>query len=740
MKKETKLLFTFFLLSPCILKGQQKTGSSISDSIALKEVTVSSKATNKSLNLTNASSTLIKKSFGAEKNIPNILQLLPSVVSFSEDGSGIGNTSLRIRGTDATRINVSLNGMPLNNPESQEVYWVNLPSISNSLQSINVQRGVGSSSVGSSAFGASIAMKTDGGKPSAYGEASTALGSYNTFVSTIAAGTGLLENGFSLDGRYSKTTADGYIRNGKVNHQSAYIALSYYKENQTLRLNYINGIQHTGITWEGISPEMMKIDRRYNPAGEYKDDAGNIHYYDNETDNYYSNIAQLTYANTINKRLSLNGSFSYNHGYGYYENYKPDQNLETKYGLEPQIINDKEHVESDIILRKLMSNNYYTTNLLLNYNINSFNITGGLFGSSFDGDHYGKLRWVKYNNNIPDNYEWYRNNSNKKEISVFTKVSYQITPSLSVFGDIQYRYINYKMKGIDDDFENITNTQNYNFFNPKFGISYLIDQQEIYASVAIANREPLRTDIKESVKGGNKNIIKPERLYDYEFGYRYSGTDISFNANVYYMHYKDQMVQTGKLNDIGYKLMENVPSSYRLGIELVAGYKPISWMRIDANLTLSKNKIKHYTAYFDLYNNQTDWKFIGQSSEYLGNTDISFSPNVVGSALLTFEPYKKLNLSLSGKYVGKQYYDNTSNKSNQLADYFVCGFVAGYTFNTAKIGEIDFQLSVNNLLNKRYVANAWVSTDKFEDGTSITYKGYFPQATRNIMVKARIKF
>lgn len=733
MKKEAKFLFTTFLFSPLfLLKGQVK------DSIALSEVVISTNVINKSLNLNNASNTLTKEYFGSEKNIPNIIQLLPSIVSFSEDGSGIGNTSLRIRGTDATRINVSLNGMPLNNPESQEVYWVNLPNLSNSLQSINVQRGVGSSSVGSSAFGASIAMKTEGGKPNPYGEASTSLGSYNTFVSTIAAGTGLLNNGFSLDGRYSKTTGDGYIRNGKVNHQSSYIAMSYYKDNHTIRLNYINGIQHTGITWEGISPEMMKINRKYNSAGEYKDDAGNIHYYDNETDNYYSNIAQLTYSSTFGKKVNLNASFSYNHGYGYYENYKPNRNLEDDYRLKPQVIAGETYSKSDVILRKLMSNNFYTANVIADYSINKINITGGIFGSMFDGDHYGRLKWIKYNANIPANYEWYRNNSNKNEFSIFSKVNYQITSFLSAFGDLQYRHIYYKMKGIDDDFENITNQQNYNFVNPKIGISFLMNQQEIYGSLAIANREPLRTDIKESVKGGNYQIIKPERMLDYELGYRYSGSIISFNANIYYMHYKDQMIQTGKLNDVGYKLMENVPSSYRAGLELVVGYRPLQWMSIDANVTFSRNRIKNYTAYYDLYN--TDYIPTGQSSEYLGTTDISFSPNIVSASSITVEPFKAFKISLSGKYVGKQYYDNSSDKDKRLSDYFVCGIVTNYIFKTTRLGSIDLQLAINNLLNKRYVANAWTSTDKFEDGSKIVYRGYYPQATRNIMFKAGIRF
>lgn len=679
------------------------------------------------------------KSNNTAKNIPYILQTLPSVVAYSEDGSGVGNTSFRIRGTDATRINVTLNGMPLNNPESQEVYWVNIPDISNSLQSIQVQRGIGSSTNGAGAFGASISLKTQGAKPEPYGEASTGVGSYNTFTSTIAAGTGILKNGLSFDARYSRVTGDGYIRNGKVNHRSAYASVSYYKENQLLKLSYINGIQHTGITWEGISPEQMKADRKFNPAGTYYDDAGNVHYYDNETDNYYSNIAQLTYSNVLSEKLTLNIGLSYNHGYGYYENYKTDQKFK-KFGLDPQVIDGETYKSSDIIRRKSMKNNFYVGNFTLNYVTDKLVLTGGGNLSSFQGDHYGKLLWVKYNNDIPENYEWYRGDADKKEFSVFGKAFYHIINGLSVFGDIQYRYVDYRMSGIDDDLENIGNKNYYSFFNPKAGLSYVFDKNEVYASLSVSNREPLRTDIKESVKGGSLQRIQPERMYDYELGYRYSSAMASFNANFYYMRYKDQMIQTGKLNDVGYKLMENVPTSYRMGLELAGTVKPSNWIRIDANATFSKNKIKNYTVYYDLYDNQTDYNFVKQTAEHLGTTDISFSPNVVGSGILTFTPYKTLSLMLIGKYVGKQYYDNTSNEDNRLADYFVSNVVLGYTFKTQKIGNIDIQFYVNNIFSKRYVGNAWVSTDKFEDGSQIVYTGLFPQATRNIMAKLGIRF
>lgn len=709
--------------------------------VNLNEIIVSATRVNERapIAFSNISAVQIKENNTA-KNIPYILETMPSIVAFSEDGSGVGNTSLRIRGTDATRINVTFNGMPLNNPESQEVYWVNIPDISNSLQNIQVQRGVGSSTNGSAAFGASISLKSQGAKPKAYGEASTAIGSYNTVTSTIAAGSGVLKNGLSFDARYSRVTGDGYIRNGSVNHRSAYAALSYYKNNQLFKLSYINGIQHTGITWEGISPEQMKIDRRYNPAGKYYDDAGNLHYYDNETDNYYSNIVQLTYTNTLTEQLSLNVGLNYNHGYGYYENYKMDRKF-SKYGLQPQLIQDSLHKSSDLIVRKLMKNNFYTGNVAINYTTDQFNLVGGVMLSSYTGDHYGEVKWSKLNQNIPANYRWYTNDADKKEFNVFTKGSYRITEKFTVSGDLQYRYIDYRMKGLDDDLEDITNNNYFSFFNPKGGLSYSFDSRnDVYASLSFAQREPLRTDIKESVKGGNKQRIKPEQMLDYELGYRYASKGASFNANIYYMKYKDQMVQTGKLNDVGYKLMENVPDSYRLGLELVGAYQFTNWIRLDANITISRNKIKDYTAYYDLYDNQTDWNLVGQTSDHYKSTDISFSPNVISSGIITVTPYKSLTLALIGKYVGKQYYDNTSNTKNQLADYFVSNFAISYTFKTQKIGEIDLQFFVNNLLNKEYVANAWVSTDKFQNDTQVVYTGLFPQATRNIMAKMGIRF
>ncbi len=716
--------------------------------LQLEEVIVSATRAGKStpMSYSNINEAELKKQ-NAGTNIPMVLQTLPSLVSFTEGGTGVGNTSLRIRGTDATRINVTLNGMPINNPESQEVYWVNLPDLSSSLQSIQVQRGVGTSTNGSAAFGASMSLKTIGSSSDAYGETSTSIGSYGTFSSTLAIGTGLLNNGLAFDGRYSKVLSDGYIRNGKVDHGNLFLSLSHYGSKQLLRINYINGIQHTGITWNGVSPEdIEKYGRRYNTAGMYKDTAGNIRYYDNDTDNYYSHILQLIFTRELTDKLSLNVNLSYNNGYGYYENYRSGSDMKKgdkyeRYGLKNQIVNGVEYKRSQLIRQKLLSNDFYVANFSLNYNLNPLQLVFGGFWSDFDGSHYGKLPWVKYNQDIPTDYEWYRNVGRKKEFNFFSKAEYQVNSIVSLFADLQYRYIDYRFTGTDDDVADLTSNHYFSFFNPKAGVFIKPnDNSQLYASVAVGNREPLRTDLKDGIKFGAKKEIKPERMLDYELGYRYiSDGGLVLGGNFYYMDYNNQMVQTGKLNDVGYKILENVKDSYRAGIELETQIPLSNILRVDANATFSKNIIKNYTAYYDVYDSSYD-KVIRQESESMDNTDISFSPNIVAMGSLTYTPLKSLFFNIMGKYVGKQYYDNTSNDDNALSDYFVTNFTTGYTVTKSRFGDIDLQFIINNLFDKEYNANAWVSTDRLENGKSYVYKGLFPQATRNFMGRITVRF
>ena len=713
--------------------------------IQLEEVIVSATraGVKTPVSYTTISAADIKKQ-NAGRHIPAILQTTPSLVSFTEDGLGVGNTFFRIRGTDATRINVTLNGMPLNNPESQEVYWVNLPDLSNTLQSIQIQRGVGTSTNGSGAFGASISLRSGGARTEAYGEASTAVGSYGTYSSSIAAGTGIRKNGLSFDARYSRVLGEGYVRNGTANHSNLYVVLSHYSDKQLLRLSYLKGIQHTGITWEGVSQEQMQDEeygRRYNPAGEYYDDAGNRRYYENETDNYYSDILQFTLTRELTGDLSLNTGISYNHGYGYYENYRYNRKY-SDFGLESQTIGEETYSRTDFIRRKLMENDFYVASVGVDYQKKALKLTlGGLY-SFYDGAHYGRLPWIKHTQNIPAGYEWYRNVGRKSEVSIFTKAEYQLTKQLSLFGDLQYRHVTYRFSGMDDDLMELTGDFNYPFFNPKAGLFYKLNEKNsLYASTAVGQREPLRADLKDGIKGGAVNPIRPERMIDYELGYRYSNNGTQLGANLYYMDYHNQMVQTGKLTDIGYKLMENVKESYRAGIELEASV-PL-WeekVRVDANATFSRNRISNYTAWFDQYDNQENYAWVGQISKDYGSTNISYSPDVISAVGLTWQPGKAFYLNLLGKYVSKQFLDNTSDEAKSIDAYFVSNLSAGYTFRKTRMGEIDLQLYVNNLLNSAYVANGWAATDSFTDGSTIHWIGYYPQATRNIMARLTISF
>lgn len=728
------------------LQAQEEQTDSLKN-VRLEEVIVSATRAGQStpVSYSNVSVSDIKKQSTA-RNIPAVLQVTPSLVSFTEDGLGVGNTYFRIRGTDATRINVTLNGMPLNNPETQEVFWVNLPDLSSSLQSVQIQRGIGTSTNGSAAFGASVSLKTTGARTNAYGEASTSVGSYNTFLSNIAAGTGILKNGLSLDTRYSRVLGDGYVRNGKVNHANLYLALSHYMDRQLLRLTYLRGVQHTGITWEGVSPEQMNDEeygRRYNPAGEYYDEAGNRLYYDNETDNYYSDIVQLLFSRELSDALSLNASFSYNHGFGYYENYKMNRKF-SDFGLEPQVVDDVTYKRSDIIRQKCMDNDFYVANLGLEYFRDALKLTFGTMYSYYNGAHFGKLPWVKYSQNIAPDYEWYRNMGRKSEFSMFAKSEYQITDYLSAFGDIQYRHVNYSFDGIDDDLAALEKDLVYDFINPKAGLFYRINKNNsLYASVAMAQREPIRSDLKEAIKGDSGNMmIVPERMIDYELGYRFANNrGLRLGANLYLMDYYNQMVQTGKLNDNGYKLMENVKDSYRAGIELEMAVPLLNnKLRLDGNATISTNKIKNYTAYFDHYDTPDNYEWVGQISKDYASTNISYSPDLVGFFGITYMPTSHLYINLQGKYVGKQFLDNTSDDEKSIDAYFVSNLSAGYTFSDTRVGEISVQFFVNNLFNEKYIANGWAATDTFATGENINWIGYYPQATRNYMARVSISF
>jgi iron complex outermembrane receptor protein len=687
-------------------------------------------------------------------DIPYILEMTPSVVVSSESGLGLGNTTFRIRGTDPSRINVTINGIPLNDAESQAVFWVNMPDFASSVGSIQVQRGAGTSTNGGAAFGGTVNMQTSRPSIRPYAEISSTAGMYNTFRNNVSLGTGVIGRGFNFDARYSDVRSDGYIERSAAKHRSFYAAGAWHRAYTFVKLSVLHGEERTGLSWNGVpgyAIDAVKypyfeagvpdynpgINRRYNPSGEYSDQAGNIKYYDN-TDNYRQTHYHLQFAQQFDKRWTGHATLHLTRGNGYYEEYRLNRKLE-EYGL-PEIVIDGTTVKkSDLIRQKWMDNYFYGLTFSANYNSGNLQWTTGGAANRHDGDHFGKVLWARYNHGAVSGNEWYRNNGTKDDYNVYTKAAWQINRLINVYGDLQYRHIGYVMTGIDDDLAGLDQSHYFNFFNPKAGVFFNIDDKNsAYASFAVANREPTRADFKDASKYGASVTPQAERLYDTELGYRFTGRIANLEINLYYMSYKDQLVATGKLSSVGYTIMDNVPDSYRAGIEITGGLQIARPLRFEASLTLSQNRIKNFTAYTD--QNDADWNPIEQRVENLGTTHISFSPDITGNAALRCTPVKNLSFLLTGKYVGKQYYDNTSSDLRSLDAYFVSNFRIDYSF---KLCGVNFGLQglINNVFDKQYITSAWVYRAVFSDGSpDYIENGFFPQAGRNVIGKLTISF
>lgn len=678
------------------------------------------------------------QSLAVATNMPHVLWMTPSLVATSENGTGAGYSYLRIRGTDASRINITLNGIPQNNPESQEMYWVDLPDLASGLQSIQVQRGVGTSANGTGAFGASINMvsKTPGMKP--YLESATTVGSYGTFQENVAVGTGVFGKGCSFDLRYSKLLTDGYIRNGWCDHESLYASFTKRFNKAALRFNYLYGKENTGITWEGISQEQFDTDPTFNPAGEKSDGS----YYKNQSDNYWQHHFQLFYTQELSDALLLSAGLNYTDGFGYYEEYKQAKSFDGM-GLASQTVGGTTYTESDLIRRKNMANGFYTGNLNLQYKKDRLNIQGGGMYSTYVGDHYATLLWVEHNADIPANFEWVRNHAQKTDANLFTKAEYALGKGLNAYVDLQYRHVDYALKGIDDDdMVDFTQHRVWNFFNPKAGLFWdITPESKFFISVALAHREPTRADIKDSRKGGSLSDIRAEQLKDYEMGYTFDNQKVMFSVNLYDMHYTDQLVATGKLNEVGYALMSNVPDSYRRGGEFQFGYKPFGWLQLDANTTLSMNRVRDYTVYFDTYDNSNDWGSATQLSQHFSELKLPYSPEVIAALSVTVEPVKNVRLNLMSKYVGEQYYTNTQNEDLKLPAYHQTNFNAAWDFRLFNRADAQLGFVVNNLFGSTYVCNAWGYEAHFanEDPTYVE-KGLYVVAPQNYLAKFTLKF
>ncbi|MEP6845169.1 MAG: TonB-dependent receptor plug domain-containing protein [Panacibacter sp.] len=654
------------------------------------------------------------------QDIPFLLNQTPSVVVNSDAGNGVGYTGIRIRGTDASRINVTLNGIPYNDAESQGTYFVDLPDFASSVNSIQVQRGVGTSTNGSGAFGATINMSTNEFNEKAYGEANNSYGSFNTWKNTMRVGSGLIGDHFTIDARLSRVSSDGYVDRASSNLQSFYFSPAYTSKTTSVRLNIFSGKEKTYQSWYGLPEALLHTDRTFNAAGTEK--AGEP--YDNQTDNYQQDHYQLFVNQVLNNRWSLNIASFLTRGKGYYEEYKAEQDFQS-YGLQNVVIGTETVSSTDLVRDRWLDNYFYGQVFSLQYKKAKDELTFGGSWTKYDGKHHGDIIWA--NIGIPKDYRYYFLTAFKTDENVYAKWLRQVTPNLNVFADLQYRRVEHKMNGFKDNPQLIIDRQ-FNFVNPKAGLSYFNNGHHAYISYALAHREPNREDFEASPA----EQPRYETLQDVELGIDKKTAQYSWGATFYYMYYDNQLVLTGKINDVGSYTRTNVPASYRMGVELQGGFTISKWLNAAANLSLSSNKIKSFTEYIDDYDAGKQQSFVHT------NTDISFSPSVIAGGNINFMPFKNAELSLLGKYVGRQYMDNTENKNRSLHAYYVQDVRAIYNVKNLLFKEIGFILQVNNIFNKKYEPNGYTYPYIY-DGSLINDNYYYPMAGTNFMFSVNVK-
>lgn len=681
------------------------------------------------------------------QDVPYLLQMQPSVVATSDAGSGIGYTAIRVRGVDATGINITANGVPVNDSESQGVFWVNMPDLTSSIEEMQLQRGIGTSSNGAGSFGASLNLRTANLSTSPYARVSASGGSFSTLRTNVQAGTGMLGNHWAIDGRLSKISSDGYVDRATVDLRSYFVQAGYFNDHTVLKFISFGGEEHTGIAWNGLSPaDEEKYGRTYNSAGDKLVGGKKGFAYEHNTDNYRQIHNHLIFTQRISPELSLNITGHYTSGFGYTDEYRTGRKLRD-YGLKSFRNAQGEEVKKVALQRKKYLDNSFG-GLIANLHITlpKLQLTAGLSGNYYSGKHYGEVPFIvdyPYAHNPSDRY--YESKGSKGDYSAFIKANYQLTPRLSAYADLQQRLVTYQIEGVNDHYstsEKMLTTldvkRTFTFFNPKAGLFYQINpQHSLYGSVAIAHREPNRKMYTEI--GRLDKEPQAEQMTDFELGYAYHSERASFKANVYYMLYKDQLVANGQLSDVGYALLENVPDSYRLGLELNASLRPVDWLRFDGALSLSRNKIKDYTYNFSVYNAQ--WKWSHYQTNRFTDVDLAYSPNVVASLGATFM-WRGFELALTDQYVGKQYLDNTASQDRQLKAYNVASLRASYDIPVHRyLKNINLSLMVNNLLNAQYASNGYVY-DAGIDSKGKTYSDlrYFPQAGINFLFGTTLSF
>ncbi|MDO6515800.1 TonB-dependent receptor [Zobellia uliginosa] len=709
--KHIVMLLVGLVITGQVLAQEKEIDSLTGKEINLDEVFVSAIRVNKATPVTFSN---LKKEEYASRNlgqdIPILMNFLPGVVTTSDAGAGVGYTGIRVRGSDNTRVNVTINGIPYNDSESHGTFWVNMPDFASSTESLQLQRGVGTSTNGSGAFGASLNLLTDAVSDEAYGQVSSSVGSFNTLRNNIKFSTGLLNDRIEISGRLSRITSDGYVDRASSDLDSYFLQAAYNDGKTQLKALLFGGHEVTYQAWNGVDAKTLLEDRTYNSAGAYTDENGDEQYYDNEVDDYKQNHAQFLWNQKLSGNWSSNVALHFTKGSGFFEQYKQEDDFAT-YGFEPIVVNGDLVETTDLIRRRWLDNKFYGLVFSANYTKDRLDVILGGGWNSYQGDHFGEVIWARYATDSHIRERYYEDDSNKSDFNVYSKVNYGLNDKWSLFGDLQYRRVGYSANGEDTGLVDDT----FGFFNPKAGVVFNLDvNNNFYFSYAVANREPNRNDYE----GGSP---KSEKLNDFELGWRYVSTSFQLNANAYYMKYKDQLVLTGQLNDVGAPLRANVGDSYRLGFELDANIqigKKFFWR---PNLAVSSNKnIDFFTE-----NNGV--------LEELGNTTIAFSPNIITGNVLGYNPLYNLQLSLLNKYVGKQYMNNIHNEDSVLDSYSQTDFNIQYQIDVNTfVKSITLSGLVNNIFDSKFVSNG------ADYGGGYIY--YYPQAGTNFLLGATVRF
>ncbi|MBS1532451.1 MAG: TonB-dependent receptor [Bacteroidetes bacterium] len=723
------------LKADTVINFQLSGGSIITDEVTVSALRASEKSP---IAYTNLDKKDIQKN-NLGQDLPFLLNQTPSVVTTADAGTGIGYTGIHIRGSDATRINVTINGIPYNDSEEQGVFFVDIPDFASSVDNIQVQRGVGTSTNGAGAFGASINIQTTTRIDTGYLELNNTVGSYGTIKNTINAGTGLLDGKFTFDGRLSRIYSNGYIDRGFADLKSYFLTGAYYGKSTVVRFVTISGVEHTYQAWDGVPEDSLRAgNRTYNDLGLEP----NGTFYKNQTDNYWQDHYQLLVDQQITSALSFSGALHYTHGYGYYEEYQPAQTL-ANYGITPVVIGADTISTTDLTRRLWLNNKFYgfTYNFKYQPQKDLSVILGGA-GNEYKGAHYDNIEWTQESTNIPPDYQYVYSTASKKDFNIFGRADYTVG-KLTLYADMQYRHVYYSIVGLDDNLTDVTQLHEMDFFNPKAGATYNFDPRDkVYFSFAVGNHEPDRDDYIASTPATRP---QPENLKDFEMGYRTSRGIFTGGLNAYYMLYHNQLVLTGALNDVGDQIRSNVPESYRAGLEFDGRFKISDQLTWAATAALSSNKVKNFPAQFTDYDNNTVVENLSKS------TDISFSPDFVGSSEISYRPFKGGEIAFISKYVSRQHLDNTSNidppgypptdpaSNRYLNSYFVNGLRLNYNFSMKAVKNVGITLMINNIFSEKYEANGATYPD-IESGKVVNYNYFFPQAPANFLLGLDVKF